>query len=134
MTIGSIGVGSAGTGCGHSLKGDFPAACNDFKTAASVFSHMHSQHLPQWVALGSSTSEADLPAECVRAVAEGFEKMFLAHAQQMAVAKALQVSHAARRQERQRREKSKASREQRDARRIATPLPIQQRRAELASL
>jgi len=98
MTIGSIGVGSAGTGCGHSLKGDFPAACNDFKTAASVFSHMHSQHLPQWVALGSSTSEADLPAECVRAVAEGFEKMFLAHAQQMAVAKALQVSHATRRQ------------------------------------
>jgi hypothetical protein len=92
MTIGTISVAAAGAACANSLRGDFVEACNNFKKAASVMAYMHSQHLPQWVALGSSTSEADLPAECVRNVAVGFEKVFLAHAQQMAVAKALQAS------------------------------------------
>jgi hypothetical protein len=90
MTIGTVAVASAGDACADSQKGQFPSACSKFKTAAAVMKHLAEKHLPQWVALGSSTSEADLPAECVRAVAEGFVSMFLAHAQQMAIAKALQ--------------------------------------------
>ena len=90
MTIGVISLSHASIGCGHSLQGDFVSAVSSFKQAANVMEHLRGVHLPQWVALGASTSPGDLPCECEVKCAEGFGVIFKSHAQQMAVAKALQ--------------------------------------------
>ena len=90
MVMGTLAVANAGSGCDHSLAGDYSAACSSFKSAASVLYHLHSSHIPSWTALGKTGGEEEMPAECVGAVCEGFQGIFLGHAQQMAVAKAME--------------------------------------------
>mmetsp|Transcript_2757 Transcript_2757/g.5049 ORF Transcript_2757/g.5049 Transcript_2757/m.5049 type:complete len:449 (+) Transcript_2757:42-1388(+) len=90
MTISSIAIAHASLGCSSSQTGDFASSVTNFKKAASIMDYMHTKHLPQWVSLGSSTSEGDLPIECTSGGCAGFSRVFLAHAQQMAIAKALQ--------------------------------------------
>ncbi|GMH54530.1 hypothetical protein TrRE_jg1257, partial [Triparma retinervis] len=91
MTIGTISLSHASIGCSRSLSGDFVGAVHSFKSAANVMEHLRSSHLPQWVALGSSSDPSSLPCECSAPCALSFGQMFKSHAQQMAVAKALQT-------------------------------------------
>lgn len=86
MTIASYGLSSAGMGCDASIAGDFATAAKEFKKAAGVFEHLGQDQLPKWIARGSSVDEKSLPAEATTGVCDAFSILYLAFAQQMAVA------------------------------------------------
>ena len=90
MAVASAAVACAALGCEASQRGDFVEATKSFKEAADIMNHLHSEHLPQWVSLGSTSASSDLPIECTAGGCKAYESIFRAHAQQMAVAKALE--------------------------------------------
>lgn len=89
MTIVCQGLGNAGLATEASVGGEFAAASRHYKAAAGVFSFLANQQLPTWSAKGSNVTEDTLPVECSIHVAEAMEKLFMANAQQMAVATVL---------------------------------------------
>ena len=89
MTVVCEGLGNAGMATEASIGGDFASASRYYKQAASIFHFLANQQLPTWSAKGSNVSEESLPVECAVQVAEAMEKMFIANAQQMAVATVL---------------------------------------------
>lgn len=89
MTIVCQGLGNAGMATEASIGGEFAAASRHYKAAAGIFNFLANQQLPTWSAKGSNVSEETLPVECSVHVAEAMEKLFMANAQQMAVATVL---------------------------------------------
>ena len=89
MTMACEGLGNAGLATEASTGGDFAAASRHYKAAAGVFHFLAHTQLPAWNARGSNVSEESLPVECSVHVAEALEKLFVANAQQMAVATVL---------------------------------------------
>ena len=89
MTVVCEGLGNAGMATEASIGGDFATASRYYKAAAGIFHFLANQQLPTWSAKGSNVSEESLPVECAVHVAEAMEKMFIANAQQMAVATVL---------------------------------------------
>lgn len=89
MTIVCQGLGNAGLATEASISGDFAAASRYYKAAAGIFHYLANTQLPTWIAKGSHVSEESLPVECSVHVAEAMEKLFMANAQQMAVATVL---------------------------------------------
>lgn len=89
MTVVCEGLGNAGLATEASIGGDFAGASRYYKAAAGIFHFLAHQQLPTWSAKGSNVSEESLPVECSVHVAEAMEKLFMANAQQMAVATVL---------------------------------------------
>jgi hypothetical protein len=89
MTIACDGLSTAGVGCDASIAGDFTTASKQFKRAAGIFEYLGQDQLPKWIARGSSVNENDLPAEATTGVCDVLGLLFLAFAQQMAVATAM---------------------------------------------
>jgi BRO1-like domain len=89
MTVVCEGLGNAGLATEASVAGDFAAASRYYRAAAGVFHFLAHTQLPTWSAKGSNVSEETLPVECSVHVAEAMEKLFIANAQQMAVATVL---------------------------------------------
>ncbi|CAB9531207.1 expressed unknown protein [Seminavis robusta] len=89
MSMVCEGLGNAGLATEASIGGDFAAASRYYKAAAGVFHFLAHTQLPTWSAKGSNVSEESLPVECSVHVAEAMEKLFMANAQQMAVATVL---------------------------------------------
>jgi len=90
MAVATKAAGHVSKGVDKSVDGEFDVACNQFRIAAGVMDHLANVHLPQWISLGSSVQLIDLPSEVVAPCCEGFRSLYLAHAQQMAIAKHMQ--------------------------------------------
>uniref|UniRef100_A0A7S1BDU4 BRO1 domain-containing protein n=1 Tax=Corethron hystrix TaxID=216773 RepID=A0A7S1BDU4_9STRA len=89
ISIATCSLASAGAASEEAVAGRFPAAAKLFNAAAGAQTCLHEDLLPQWITLGSETEVSQLPSEVAGPVAEAFRGLYLAHAQQMAVATAL---------------------------------------------
>jgi len=89
MTIACEGMGLAGDACDESTNGNFAASSRGFKQASGVMEFLAEDQLPKWIARGSNVEDKDLPSEVTVGVCEAFKVLFLAIAQQMAVATVL---------------------------------------------
>lgn len=89
MTCVSEGLGRAVSATEKSVAGDFAAASRDYAAAAGIFHFMAEEHLPKWIAKGSSVDEDKLPSECHPPVAKALKLLFMANGQQMAIATVL---------------------------------------------
>lgn len=89
MTISCEGMGLAGDACDESTNGNFAAASRGFKQAAGVMQFLAEDQLPKWIARGSNVEDNSLPSEATVGVCDAFKALFLAVAQQMAVATVL---------------------------------------------
>lgn len=86
MVCVSEALGQAVSATEKSVKGDFAAASRDYAAAAGIFDFLATDHLPKWIAKGSSVDNDKLPAECHVPVAKALAILFMANGQQMAVA------------------------------------------------
>jgi len=88
MTLMSECFALAGLGCDHCVAGEFPQSANCFKAAAGIMNFMVADQLPHWKAKNSSgvLDEKNLPPEVSAGLCEALEYLFLATAQQMAIA------------------------------------------------
>lgn len=91
MVLASEALGTAGTACDESVAGNFAVAGRGFKNAAGLMRFLAEDQLPQWIARGSGvdTNTNGMPAETNVGVCESLATLFLAVAQQMAVATVL---------------------------------------------
>jgi len=86
MTMACQALGKAASATEASIAGDFAAANREYNTAAGIFQFLYTDHLPKWIAKGSNVNDATLPTECNVGACEALTELFLANAQQMAVA------------------------------------------------
>ena len=84
MSIATEAMATAGVGSEQCTKGDFAAACRSFKKASGILQCLATEQLPTWHS--RNNEEVSLPAEACLGVCEAFAVLFLAIAQQMAVA------------------------------------------------
>lgn len=89
MTVVCEGLGNAGMATEASIGGDFATASRYYKAAAGIMNFLATKQLPTWSAKGSNVAEDSLPVECAVQVAEAMERLFIANAQQMAIATVL---------------------------------------------
>ena len=83
------GLGKVATATEASLGGEFAAASREFAAAAGVFKYLGEDQLPKWIAKGSNVDPDNLPLEATVEPANAFVELFLANAQQMAIATVL---------------------------------------------
>ena len=84
MVVATHAIATAGNGSEKCTKGDFAAACRSFKKAAGILQCLSNEQLPTWHS--RITEEKLLPGEATLGVCEAFTILFLATAQQMAIA------------------------------------------------
>lgn len=89
MTIATEAMGTAGMACDSCTDGKFADACRDFKKAAGIMEFLETEQLPKWISKSSDIEDKDIPAEANVGTCEAFKTLFLAIAQQMAVATTL---------------------------------------------
>jgi len=89
MTVGCEAMAKAGSACDYSIDGEFAASSREFQAAAGMFQRLATDQLPKWISRGSSVEQKDIPLESRVGVCEAFKTLFLAIAQQMAVATVL---------------------------------------------
>lgn len=89
MVLASEAMGAAGSACDECISGDFTTASRGFTKAAGMMRFLSEDQLPKWIARGNAIDEADLPAEATVGLCESMKVLFLAVAQQMAVATVL---------------------------------------------
>jgi len=94
MTIATEALATAGVGCDECTSGNFAAASREFRKTAGILSFLAIHQLPQWIS-GSNSNHSNnilknkLPIEATISNCEAFSLLFLAIAQQMAVATVL---------------------------------------------
>eukprot|EP00555_Chaetoceros_dichaeta_P003086 CAMPEP_0198249312 /NCGR_PEP_ID=MMETSP1447-20131203/878_1 /TAXON_ID=420782 /ORGANISM="Chaetoceros dichaeta, Strain CCMP1751" /LENGTH=428 /DNA_ID=CAMNT_0043933919 /DNA_START=37 /DNA_END=1323 /DNA_ORIENTATION=+ len=88
MAIATDGLGTAGIACDESINGDFASASRNFKKAAGIMDFLATDQLPQWISK-ADLDENTLPSEITLGTTEALKILFLANAQQMAVATTL---------------------------------------------
>jgi hypothetical protein len=86
MILACQGLAKASAATEASIAGDFAAANREYNVAAGVMQFLYQDHLAKWIAKGSNVEDAKLPTECSIGACEAFTQLFLANAQQMAVA------------------------------------------------
>lgn len=92
MTLASEAMGKAVAGCDNGKAGEYAAAARLFKTAAGGMEFLAQDQLPKWANRGTNAMAKDLPAEATADSCDALKILFLACAQQMAVATALNKS------------------------------------------
>jgi len=88
MAVATDGIGTAGIACDESTNGDFASASRNFKRAAGIMDFLTTDQLPQWISK-ADLDEDSLPSEITLGTTEALKILFLANAQQMAVAATL---------------------------------------------
>jgi len=88
MTIVTEGLGTAGLACDESANGDFASASRNFKRASGIMQFIATDQLPQWISK-ANLDEQELPSEITIGACEALAMLFLANAQQMAIAATL---------------------------------------------
>lgn len=88
MAIASEGLGTAGLACDESMSGDFASASRNFKKAAGIMNFLAEDQLPQWISK-ADLDESELPSEITVGTCDALTILFLANAQQMAIAATL---------------------------------------------
>ena len=88
MAIATEAIATAGIGSDECTNGDFTAASKQFRKAAGIMDFLANVQLPQWLAKQGVADDA-LPAEAKVGTCEALKCLYLAIAQQMAVATVL---------------------------------------------
>lgn len=88
MTIATQGIATCGIACDECTAGNFVSASRQFKKAAGIMKFLATELLPEWRSYGDTPNadEKTLPAEASIDMCEALHILFLALAQQMAVA------------------------------------------------
>lgn len=89
MDLATDGFAHAVGATEKSISGDFAAASREYAAAAGIFDNLAEDQLPKWIAKGSNVDEGNLPVECMPSVACALVQLFMANAQQMAIATVL---------------------------------------------
>lgn len=89
MVIVCNAMGTAGVACDASIAGDFAGSSRGFKAASGMMQFLAEDHLPKWIARGTSIEDKELPAEASVGVCDAFHSYFLGVGQQMAIATVL---------------------------------------------
>jgi hypothetical protein len=89
MVCVSEALGQAVWATEKSVQGEFVSAAQGYAAAAGIFDFLAEDHLPKWIAKGTSVDNDKLPAECHVPVAKALVLLFMANGQQMAVATVL---------------------------------------------
>lgn len=89
MCICCQGLGKAATATEASIEGEFSQASRAYTAAAGIFEFLAEDHLPKWIAKGANIEPEKLPTEATVGPCLAFVELFLANAQQMAVATVL---------------------------------------------
>jgi hypothetical protein len=90
MTIVCDGLGRCASAAENSMQGEFAAASRDYAAAAGVFEFLTNDHLPKWISKGNPLkTDEQLPSECYAPFTNALSLLFMANAQQMAVATVL---------------------------------------------
>jgi len=88
MAIVTDGLATAGLACDESTNGDFACASRNFKRAAGIMDYLATDQLPQWISK-ADLDEDSLLSEITMGTCEALKILFLANAQQMAIATTL---------------------------------------------
>ena len=89
MTIASQAFAEAHLANAEAKAENFVEATKHYKSASGVMSFLANEQLPKWAGQGNNAFDHNLPCETSIEVCEAFAQMFLAMAQQMAVATVL---------------------------------------------
>eukprot|EP00541_Cyclophora_tenuis_P018982 CAMPEP_0116561624 /NCGR_PEP_ID=MMETSP0397-20121206/11689_1 /TAXON_ID=216820 /ORGANISM="Cyclophora tenuis, Strain ECT3854" /LENGTH=431 /DNA_ID=CAMNT_0004087793 /DNA_START=56 /DNA_END=1351 /DNA_ORIENTATION=+ len=89
MCICCQALGKASTATEASIAGEFAQASREYSAAAGIFQFLAEDHLPKWIAKGANVEPESLPTEATVGPSGAFVELFLANAQQMAVATVL---------------------------------------------
>jgi len=91
LSLATYALSESNVGCDSCIDGDFPAASRQFARTAGIFQYLGEDALPNWMANSKQHSEMekDSLAETRVGVCVAFTSLFMAMAQQMAVATVL---------------------------------------------